>query len=424
MYASIIGKKLVAVRNKKENKERSIREFWEDVYIPLFFDHPKYMMTAGNTPLENPKFSQSNLPDKNSRNERIQKLLLNISKGYPDTTNSLGFGSDDPEATTSGQISSLTLPLNEEDIYSSWIGLGLGVGVSGGLVFLFDDEEILNTLFEGWFKYRDYLQQTKKLKGNQIETWNGHWLSYALKNKRSAFDLPISDKKEFYNIPTIEWVNVVFSLAVRFPEKNFLTYLYSLGQTNTTIGFIQLKLPEVKREIDLCHALFAGSKELRGSEIDAVYKTEFTLKAAARNGSIGLREIEPKDLRQYMADRTGNPKTINTNNLSNYFVYLSWISAMLNSKTTIEFAEQTAEKLIEFVDAERRLVTRTRLIDELLQSKTRQQFIAVLVQLINQEKSNADFFNSLVHEVDNLNSQNFSYFLTLLNFKYTFLSNK
>ena len=58
MYATTIGrtffKKLIIVSLKTEYTAKS---FFEDVFVPLFFDHHKYMMTAGNSPLENPKLS-------------------------------------------------------------------------------------------------------------------------------------------------------------------------------------------------------------------------------------------------------------------------------------------------------------------------------------------------------------------------------
>lgn len=43
--------------NEREGTHYDARTFFTEIFCPLFFDHHKYMMTAGNSPLENPKIS-------------------------------------------------------------------------------------------------------------------------------------------------------------------------------------------------------------------------------------------------------------------------------------------------------------------------------------------------------------------------------
>ena len=57
MYATTIGRTFLKAYNCKFKTEYTARSFFEDMFVPLFFDHHKYMMTAGNSPLENPKLS-------------------------------------------------------------------------------------------------------------------------------------------------------------------------------------------------------------------------------------------------------------------------------------------------------------------------------------------------------------------------------
>ncbi|NCB55415.1 MAG: hypothetical protein EOM49_10870, partial [Epsilonproteobacteria bacterium] len=38
--------------------------------------------------------------------------------------------------------------------------------------------QILLDIFEGWSYYRQYLEKYPLLKGNQINTWNGRWISH------------------------------------------------------------------------------------------------------------------------------------------------------------------------------------------------------------------------------------------------------
>lgn len=43
--------------NEEYGTNYDARTFFLEQFYPLFFDQNKYMMTAGNSPLENPKLS-------------------------------------------------------------------------------------------------------------------------------------------------------------------------------------------------------------------------------------------------------------------------------------------------------------------------------------------------------------------------------
>jgi len=55
MVTSTIGNIFVKAYNEKFGTDYDAKGFFMEIFYPLFFDHPKYMMTAGNSPLENPK---------------------------------------------------------------------------------------------------------------------------------------------------------------------------------------------------------------------------------------------------------------------------------------------------------------------------------------------------------------------------------
>ncbi|HAB54700.1 MAG: hypothetical protein A2440_02270 [Stygiobacter sp. RIFOXYC2_FULL_38_25] len=434
MYASIIGKKLVALTNQNVKKKLSAKEFWKDVFIPLFFDEQKYLLSGGNTPLENPKISweKKKYPTAEERKKRIEATIKNIETGIPDTSNSLVAGSSDLEATTSGQLTSFNLPMGMEEIYATWIGVGLGIRVEGGLVVLFEREEIIKLLYDGWKKYRDLLNETNDLKGNQIETWNGHWLTFALNNsnyKRQLFVPAFKQEKGFNKFDTISWIKVLFALARKFPNEKLNAYIYSLGQTNTTVGFIQINLPEIKREIEMYDYLFGEMRDVGKRAIDEVYNTQFIFRTACQNGVIGLQEIQPKDLKEYFPQRnkeTTFPKIKNDEkSIINYNIYLSWVIAMLNNKTTIQAAEETAKILLSYViQTDRAKKTQTNNVNALLESYTRRAFIENVTEILKGDSSNSDFLNSLVEEIDKMQADKFPYFLTLVKFKYAFLNNK
>lgn len=435
MYAAIIGKKLVALTNQNAKKKRSAKEFWKEIFIPLFFDEQKYLLSGGNTPLENPKISweKKKYPTPEERTKRIEAIKKNIESGVPDTSNSLVAGSSDLEATTSGQITSFKLPLSQEEIYASWIGVGLGVRVEGGFVILFDKEEIIKLLFEGWQKYRELVNDTTNLKGNQIETWNGHWLTFALGNanyQKELFVPPFKLDKSVGKIETQGWIKVLFALARQFPNEKLNVYICSLGQTNTTVGFIQINLPEIKREIEMYDYLFGELKDVGKRAIDEVYNTQFAFRTACQNGIIGLQEIQPKTLREYFPQRKkeGTLPKIKSDEKSiiNYNIYLSWVLAMLNNKTTIQAAEETAKVLQEYVATTSSRAKKTQAInvDTLLESTTRKVFIENTIDILKDNPSKSEFFNRLVEEIDKMQADKYPYFLTLVKFKYAYLNTK
>lgn len=434
MYAAIIGKKLVALTNQNAKKKRSAKEFWKEVFIPLFFDEQKYLLSGGNTPLENPKISweKKKYPTREERTNRIEAIIKNIESGVPDTSNCLVAGSSDLEATTSGQMTSFSLPLSQEEIYASWIGVGLGVRVEGGFVIIFEKEEIIKLLYEGWQKYRALVNETPNLKGNQIETWNGHWLTFALGNanyQKALFVPPFKLDKSVSKIETQGWIKVLFALARKFPKEKLNVYIYSLGQTNTTVGFLKINLPEIKREIEMYDYLFGELKDVGKKAIDEVYNTQFAFRTACQSGIIGLREIQPKALREYFPYRNKEasfPKIKNEEkSIINYNIYLSWILAMLNDKTTIQTAEETAKFLQEYVaNSARGKKTPFNNVKKLLESSSRKAFIESTTDILTDSSSDSEYFNALVDEIDKMQADKFPYFLTLIKFKYAYLNNK
>ena len=91
MYATRIGRLFLKAYNNKFEKNYTAREFFENVFIPLFFDHQKYMMTAGNSPLENPKLSWEDMikgkkpfETPEQRKERISKMIKKIESEKAD----------------------------------------------------------------------------------------------------------------------------------------------------------------------------------------------------------------------------------------------------------------------------------------------------------------------------------------------------
>ena len=139
MITSTIGKIFLQAYNEEYGTNYDARSFFIEQFYPLFFDQNKYMMTAGNSPLENPKLSWDDMlkgkkpyESEARRKERYDKLMAKIETCEADASIARGYPSLDVNATTSGQVTDLQLPIQIDDVYLSWFGDALGVGVQGG----------------------------------------------------------------------------------------------------------------------------------------------------------------------------------------------------------------------------------------------------------------------------------------------------
>ncbi|MDR2815238.1 MAG: hypothetical protein LBB62_00830, partial [Proteiniphilum sp.] len=241
MIAINIGRTFLDAYNEKFNKAYTAKEFFVDVYFPLFFDHEKYMQWVTNSPFVQ-GIKKGIIPTTEERRLKLQTLIDKISQNKADASIAIGFPSLDLTASTSGQITSMNLPLKEEDVYLSWIGGGFGIGVQSGLSMFFENRQILLDLFDGWQIYRDYLNNTPQLRANQINTWNGQWLShrynkmtYDAHNPTASFNPFGATKDGGLEVNTQSWTKVILGIARSFPETLETAYVYSLGQTNITV---------------------------------------------------------------------------------------------------------------------------------------------------------------------------------------------
>jgi hypothetical protein len=403
MYTSYIGKKFLQLYNEKAKKNISAEEFFDKEFFPLFFDNEKHLMHVGNSP-----FFQKPKPgdvDKFGRKSLAQynNLKTAIENDIPNMSIYVGSGVKDINNTTSGQLSNIKMKTTKEDIYASWIGEALGICVSGGTVMLIDQDNILWTLYSGWKYYREYLNQTPHIKDKQIETWNGQWLwhtsqynydeDYPLDN----FEVEHTERQGKNCISTQEWVKIIFALADRFPAYTITAYSYSLSQTNITLGFIKLYLPEVHDMVNVMNVLFPGElqKNLSDKEFKT-YTTFYNYKTACRYGTIGLKALEPSKLREHMPKGSipyaqGKDYTFNNEeSKTNYKLFKTWIIAMLNNMELLQRATQIAEIIILVEDQSKKDGTsrgktdQGQKIKEFLNSKKKDTFLDGLKELMKQ----------------------------------------
>jgi hypothetical protein len=442
MYTSFIGKKFLSLYKEKENKpdDYSARQFFDDVLFPCFFDHETHLMHVGNSPFfQKPKEDDVKLYGSKSK-AQYQNLLREIESGdSPSGAIYVGYGAKEISSTSTGQLTSLTLITSKEDIYLSWIGEALGIGVNGGLVMLIDNDRVMLNLYEGWQYYRLFLEQTPDLKDKQIETWNGHWICHTLSslfnsnNALSGFNLETEEVLGKIAIPTNSWTKVLFALSRNFHDQESLTiYAYNLSQTNTTLGFINVYLSDIRRPFELRDKIFMDHSNfiLNDNEIESL-ETFYNFRNACKFGTIGLKALEPAKLREFMPKGTieyaqGKEfKFIDEHSKNIFSLYKLWIIAMLNKTELLQLAADVATSLLslerEQSARDKTKTGQTQSSKELLESKSLKVFIDGLTENINEK--NALTFKNVVDNVVTMPSDNFPLFITLIRFEYSYQKN-
>lgn len=435
MITSNIGKIFLDAYNEEYGTSYDARTFFLEQFYPLFFDQNKYMMTAGNSPLENPKLSWDDMikgkkpyETPEQRKSRFEKMIKKTDKSEADMSIARGYASLDIAAPTSGQVTDLKLPNSQEESYASWIGDALGVGVQGGFSILFSKKEILLDIFEGWKLYRKCLNETSMLKGNQINTWNGQWLShyydirsYDEEQPLAGYNPYVANKDGILSIDTQTWTKILIGVSRKYKNAQILGYIYSIGQTNTTIGFLPFNLSQIRRPVHLYEKLFGIAN---GRNAESLWGTAFGFRTACTAGAIGLKAMEPKGLRDYVYPKGDKapkqPKAPkNEEETINFNVYKIWILAMLNNEELWDKSQELAELLNEAsIDKDKSISTkRKNLVETMLIASNKKQFIAAATDVVP-FIGKINEFKGIVKEIHSMPTDNVPYFLTLLRFQY------
>jgi hypothetical protein len=436
MIAANIGKIFLDAYNEKFKSNYSAKEFFVEKYYKIFFNHNKYMMSAGNSPLENPKISWDKMragqipyETVEKRNDRFTKTVDKIDAGPADASIAIGFPTLDLTATTSGQVTNLDLPIKPDDIYLSWIGSGLGIGVQSGLSLLFSNKQILLDLFEGWQVYRDYLNSTPGLRGNQINTWNGQWiahrydqLSYDESNPTASFNPFGAMKDGGMEVNTQSWTKVLIGIARNYPETSLTAYVYSLGQMNITVGFVPFDLPRIRQPFELYDKYFGTTKR---EQVEQLFGTAIGFTKACQMGAIGVNALEPKGFRESM-DKGVVPKyNLNDEEKTiNFNTYQIWLLAMLNNEQLWEKAQQIATTLNTYSLSDKNAKkVKSQEVTNLLASVNKKQFIESLIEIVKGSPE-TDQLAEIAEIIHTMPVDNVPYFLTLIRFQFAVVNKK
>jgi hypothetical protein len=422
MVATNIGRTFLSAYNEKFEKNYSAKEFFVEVYWELFFNHEKYMQWVTNSPFVQ-GIKKGIAPTPAERQLKLQILIEKIAQNEADASIAIGFPSLDLTASTSGQITNMNLPLKEEEVYLSWIGSGFGIGVQSGLSMFFDNRQILLDLFEGWPLYRDLLNQTPQLRGNQINTWNGQWIThrynkmtYDPKNVMASFNPFNTTKDGGMEVETQSWTQVLLGISRSFPASLETAYIYSLGQTNITVGFIPFELPKIRGTYDLYDKYF-GIKD--GKKGEALFGTALGFTKACQMGAIGVNALEPKGFRDTL-DKGVIPKYNDSDEEKkiNFNTYQIWLLAMLNNEQLWEQSQQIAITLSEYSKScTKAKKDKSQEVTNLLSSVSKNHFIDKL-KVIVEGSDNVEPLNQIAKTIHFMPIDNVPYFLTLVRFQY------
>lgn len=430
MIATNIGRTFLDAYNEKYKKNYTPKDFFIEVYFPLFFNHDKYMQWVTNSPFVQ-GIKKEVSPTSTERAQKLQTLIDKIADNEADASIAIGFPSLDLTATTSGQITNLNLPLQEDEVYLSWIGSGFGIGVQSGLSMLFNNKQILLDLFDGWQLYRDLLEQTPQLRGNQINTWNGQWIAH--RYNRRSFDprAPMASFNPFnptkdggLEIVTQAWTKVLLGIARNFPSTLETAYIYSLGQTNITVGFIPFELPRIRAPYELYEKYFGPENN---DLVEGLFGTAIGFSKACQMGTVGINTLEPKGFRDTL-DKGGIPKYSDGNEERkiSFKTYQIWLLAMLNNEQLWEQAHKIALTLKEYSNLKNigdkksgAKTDKSREVESLLTSVNRKQFLDGLVGIVNGcDLGNVVLLNQIANSIHMMPIDNVPYFLTLIRFHY------
>lgn len=442
MITSTIGKIFLDAYNEKNSTRFDAKTFFVEVYHPLFFDSNKYLQWVQNSPFVQMKKGQKvETLTPEERKEKLKKFIAKVDEcQIPDASIAPGYpASEEKEfATTSGQVTNLNFSTSKDDIYLSWIGSSLAIGMTGGYLLL-SNPSILLDLFDGWKWYRNAVDSNDKLKGNQINSWNGQWLvhrydKYVFHPEQPMagldYELLFETTKEGMIVSTLSWTLILIAIAKQFKNAKLMGYFYGFDTNRKlpiTFGFIPIDLIGIRRPIDLYKKLF-GMNNNEDNKAERLWGTAYSLKESCKLGVIGTKAMQPEGLMQYMtADKNNDVKLPkykddDTKQTINFKTYQIWLLAMLNNQELWDKSHEFAKVLYDFVKKDKSISTQKKNItNSILSATSKKVFISSLGDLAS-GTNDVESIEEIAKIVHLMPSDNVPYFLTLIRFHYAIIN--
>lgn len=434
MILARFGRRLVELYNERRGVALTAAAFFEDVFYPVVYDHPTFLQVVSNSPFFGAykRAKGSGVTDE-LRAQALVDLKHKAAHVPPDGSFVVGYPAGGVENVTSGQVSANRVPLDADDVFATWLGAALALGVSGGYSLLVEHDDVLWETFLGWSRYRERVNNPEPadLKAQQINTWNTWHLTHRWQttppHPKSWPELKMAKKakpSDPSQIAAYDWSRLMFTLARRFPDASLTAYVFALGSTNTTVGFLPLRLDGIARMDDLRARLFENDADLAGAQLDRLYESDVSFRMACEHGSIGLHTLTPAGLRAFLEGKDAVPRPDKLP-LRPFSLYSLWLTAMLGNDRSALYAlaHTTAQDLVAFVEGERG-TKRAGLLKDLLKARALAPFVEQLTKIVEADASRFPVLNTLAERVTTMNGDTLRLFLTLLAFQYAGQSRK
>ena len=402
MIISYYGKKFLRKYNEINKKDLSPKEFCVNIMFPLFFLQ-KPLMYAINSAFSNPSYK------KLSYEEKLKVFFENIDAGDIDAKIYIGGYADGFTQTTSFNISTeYNHTINKNEIYFSWIGQGLAIKL-GGIDFLFDNEEILYKIYLGWERYSELLNSElyTDFKGNQINTWNSHWLNNIYSTFPQDKFNPLAESNPKKGLESISWIKLLFHLSNKHENIILNAYSYKIGQTNETYGNITFQLKKIAGFLKFCNEYFGGNLFLNSPQLfEKLFGNSYSVeKICSEFGLFGFEAIKPKLFR---LEEYTNKSQINQNKLNGEYKSITndeYKYKLLNLYLMAKIDMKDMNIFIGIAQTLHNIKTKSRknnqsVIEELLNVKTLTKFLEK-INVLN-EICNADNLNTEADELNEL----------------------
>ena len=101
MITTVVGKTFLEAYNQKYQTQKTPKEFFEEVYFELFYNHSKYMQWVTNSPFVQMKTGQK--PETltyTERKEKLENLFEKVENNETDASFAIGFPASESNANT------------------------------------------------------------------------------------------------------------------------------------------------------------------------------------------------------------------------------------------------------------------------------------------------------------------------------------
>ena len=197
-------------------------------------------------------------------------------------------------------------------------------------------------------------------------------------------------------------------------------YIYSLGQMNTTIGFIPFNLEQVKRPSELYRRYYGGAGVKAAEEL---FGTAFGFEAACRAGAIGISAMEPKGIRDYIFGKNEKIKSPSAEDMETdkFHTFLIWILAMLNNEELWTKSTKFAQALRDYaLSSSGGKTDKSNKVKALLATYNKKNFIGVLTDIVS-DAAASETMVEMASLINSMPNENVPFFITLVKFNYVSL---